>query len=343
MRTSDIKLLVLTFIIISVSFLEAASVVASDKQVDRLSKRIIVINDGYYRVIAINTGEGIVVIDAHVSVKDMQECMKIITDEFNTNDFRYVVYSHGDLEHVLGHQALENSVHVSHIGLRLRSEKNARFIAYIDSILPAKEAEFAFLDSTDENYTNILDEINKLKWHRQANYIAIQLKPDIEFSDRMVLAFDSMNVEIIYYGMGHGYSLFVSVPEEQFLFCSTASSTILIPFWFLEHNTDYVDVERSIGILSEFVNQQDSLKHIVPCHGPYLTNRQLEETYDYHRVMYESIEAAIKQEKSLNEVLQELALNKTFADYSFAREANEETIDKHTRNIELMWDYLKNQ
>lgn len=335
--------MVLTFLIISISFLESASVVASEKQVDRLSERIVVINDGYYRVIAINTEEGIVVIDAHVSVEDMQECMKIIAEEFNTNNFRYVIYSHGDLEHVLGHQALENSMHIAHVGLRLRNEKNASFIAYIDSVLPLKEAEFAVLDSTDENYSKIRDEINKLKWHRQANYTALQLKPDIEFSDRMVLAFDRLNVDIIYYGMGHGYSLFVSVPEEQFLFCSTASNAILIPFWFLKHNTDYVDVERSIGILSEFVNQQDSLKYIVPCHGPYLTNKQLEETYDYHRVMYESIEAAIEQEKSMNEVMQALALDKTFADYSFTREANEETIDKHTRNIELMWDYLKNQ
>jgi hypothetical protein len=346
MKTIDFRFITLPFLLILILFLPATKIFASDKEVDRITDRIAVINDGYFRVVAINTGEGIVMIDAHVSVEDMQACKELIAKEFNTNVFKYIVYSHGDLEHILGYPVFENSVHAAHLGLRIRNQRNAKYLAVIDSILPEKEKELAMLDSTAENYNSILDEINGLKWRKQAIHSAMKLKPDIEFSDRMTFTFDSLTVVLIYYGMGHGYSIFVSVPEDKFLYCSTASSKIPIPFWFLEYNTDFVDINRSIGVLSEFVNQQDTLNHIIPCHGPYLTNNMLKENYDYHRIMYEYIRTAVKEGKTLEEVREKLALDKIYADYVFAQNINDETIEKHKKNIELMWNYLldaKNQ
>jgi hypothetical protein len=340
MKTINFRFITFPFLLILILFFQAIKTFASDKEVDRISDRIAVINDGYFRVVAINTGEGIVMIDAHVSVEDMQACKELIAKEFNTNDFKYIVYSHGDLEHILGYPVFENSIHIGHLGLRIRNKRNAKYLAVIDSILPEKEKELAILDSTAENHSTMLDEINGLKWRMQAIQSAMKLKPDIEFSDRMNLTFDSLTVELIYYGMGHGYSIFVSVPEEKFLYCSTASSTIPIPFWFLEYNTDFVDVNRSIGILSEFVNQPDTLNHIIPCHGPYLTNNLLKENYDYHKIMYEYIKDAVNEGMTLEEVSKNLALDKIFANYSFAQNINDETIEKHTKNIELLWYYL---
>ncbi len=336
MRLSD-----LSFIFATILILHVADLFASEMEVDRISDRIIVINDGYFRVVAINTSEGIVLIDAHVSEEKMETCKELIKQTFNTNKIKYVIYTHGDLEHVLGYPVLINSTHIAHLGMRIRIKRNAETLHYIDSILPERETELARTDTTAKNFPPLLDEVNSLRWRKQALQTAMNLSPDIEFADRMTLQFDTLTVEIIYYGMGHGYSNFIYVPEERFLHSSTASTILPVPFWFLEYNTAFVDVDGSLDVLSQFVHQQDTLNRIVPCHGPYLKNKELQELYDYHKVIYETVKTGFGEGKTLGLIQEELAIPKAFADYDFAQKTNEDDLEKHKLNIEWMWKYIE--
>src|SRR4030042_6446780 len=68
-------------------------------RVQKLNDRSILVNFGYDAVSAINTEQGIVVIDAGISTGLTSRYKKIIQKEFRRDDFIYVINTHGHQDH----------------------------------------------------------------------------------------------------------------------------------------------------------------------------------------------------------------------------------------------------
>ncbi|OFY62265.1 MAG: hypothetical protein A2V64_10915 [Bacteroidetes bacterium RBG_13_43_22] len=68
-------------------------------RVQKLNDRSILVNFGYDAVSAINTEQGIVVIDAGISTGLTSRYKKIIQKEFRRDDFIYVINTHGHHDH----------------------------------------------------------------------------------------------------------------------------------------------------------------------------------------------------------------------------------------------------
>jgi glyoxylase-like metal-dependent hydrolase (beta-lactamase superfamily II) len=313
---------------------------SSDIKVDRLGNKIIVLNDGYFRVIAILTEQGIVLIDTHKSNEDMQRCKKIIENEFKTDKFRYVINSHEDLEHILGNSLFNSSVNITHEGFKIGVENFKKLLVEFDKKNSEVLSKLEKCDSTSEEYKTLKQEAARNKMYCDGFRTAQLIKPDITFSDRMVLHFDSLTVNIIYYGLGHGHSVFVYIPEERFLFSSTCNHHMPNMFSTLKFSDKYTDVDRSISVLSEFINAKDTLKYIVPCHGEYLSNNDLKDIYQYYKTMWDGISKAKSESKSLEYIKSEFALDKRFNSYKSFAVITEDQIKQHNTNIGLIWEYL---
>ncbi|MEI6123258.1 MAG: MBL fold metallo-hydrolase [Bacteroidota bacterium] len=71
----------------------------------RLNSKTLVIGLGADAITAIATQKGIVVIDAGISATLTSRYRKIIENEFQRNDFAYVVNTHGHHDHTFGNNA----------------------------------------------------------------------------------------------------------------------------------------------------------------------------------------------------------------------------------------------
>jgi glyoxylase-like metal-dependent hydrolase (beta-lactamase superfamily II) len=308
--------------------------------IDTISSKIIVLNEGYDRVSAIKTSEGIVIIDTHKSTADMSRLKKVIVDYFNDSNFVYVINTHPCLEHINGNSLFPNAQKIAHSNFAVseQPDSNDNRIAFINKQVPKLKAELA--SATDTNKKGELQRSIEYLVAMKNDFFKSALPPDISFTDRLSLKVGDLTFEMVFIGGGaHGNSsIFIYIPEEKTLFTGSALAMPPIIYktggWITRH-----DVERWITVLDEFISQPE-LENIVASHVNYYTVDDLTEMRDY----YSLISTTIKENQSNNiskdetiEILSYKTINKRFEIF----DDNEKSKDRHENNVIILWDYYK--
>ena len=81
---------------------------------ERISNHILTLNFTGVSVTSILTSDGIILFDTHRSPGIMQKIKEIISREFGTDVYKYVINTHGHWDHVGGNALFKNSEIIAH-------------------------------------------------------------------------------------------------------------------------------------------------------------------------------------------------------------------------------------
>jgi glyoxylase-like metal-dependent hydrolase (beta-lactamase superfamily II) len=309
--------------------------------IDTITSKIIVLNEGYDRVSAIKTLEGIVIIDTHKSTADMSRMKKLIINHFNDSNFVYVINTHPCLEHINGNSLFPNAKKIAHSNFAdtEKPDSNDNRIGFINKNIP--QLEDKILTTTDTSEKQELQKRLDYLAAMRDDFFKSALPPDLSFTDRLSIKVGDLTFEMVYIGDGaHGNSsIFIYIPEEKTLFTGSALAMPPIIYktggWITNH-----DVDRWISVLNEYIGKSD-LENIVASHIKYYTKKDLTEMRDYYSLISSTIRE--NQTKGLTKdetfaILDYNSINKRFEIF----DDNEKSKDRHENNIMILWDYYKN-
>jgi cyclase len=192
--------------------------------VSNIRKNAILITFGSDAVTAINTHEGIVVIDAGISTKLTSKYRKIIEKEFQSKNFRYLINTHYHPDHYGGNSVFEEAEIIGYksgINEIMKQWKDTTNV--INSISKiVNEYELQLQDSElgtvqwIESFTQKMRYVNALKDAQNNSKI---MQPTITFEDSLQIDIGEIKFEMIYFGKCHSNSdILIFIPELKILF-----------------------------------------------------------------------------------------------------------------------------
>jgi glyoxylase-like metal-dependent hydrolase (beta-lactamase superfamily II) len=320
---------------IALSFLSLA---CYGTDIDTITDNIIVINEGYDRVSAVKTSEGIVIIDTHKSTQDMSRVRKQIINYFNDSTFVYIINTHSCLEHINGNSLFPKTPKIAHANFahKPKPDSTDNRIAFINNYIPDLKSKI----SQTKDSAAIVELNIKLNYYSamRSDFFKSAIPPDITFTDTMKLKVGNLTFELTYVGEGaHGNnSIMVFIPEEKTLFTGSALAMPPIIYkpgsWFQKQ-----DVDRWISVLDAYIETED-LENIVASHVRYYSKNDLREMRDYYKLVSTTIKQNIAKGKSKKETLENLSYNEIDKRFDVFHADNKEQ-ERHENNIEILWDY----
>jgi glyoxylase-like metal-dependent hydrolase (beta-lactamase superfamily II) len=192
-------------------------------EIQKINEQCILIKFGADAITAINTKDGIVLVDAGISSGLTARYRKIIEHEFQRKDFALLINTHGHPDHTGGNSSFPESGIIGHVNClnEMNEQWNNRekSLKNLSKIVEDYELQL----KTSEPDTREWNEILTQKIRYQYAYLdaksMIPCKlPDITFSDTMNIDMKDITIEMIYFGNSHSHSdILIYVPEMAIL------------------------------------------------------------------------------------------------------------------------------
>ncbi len=286
-------------------------------------------------------------IDTEVSPGVMRPIKEEIERQFQLDDWAYVVNTHAHMHHAGGNSLFEKAKIIGHDNLAadmqwlINSQKNEE-----DKKRFSEHAENTIKDMQARLEKAGPDEKEKIKGHIEFWKLLNQdiqagfevVKPTMTFSERCILDLGDIQVELIYFGKGHSDSdTVVYIPQEKVL---VTSGICYGRLQGINGEVTLADIERSIAVLEEFIDDEVELKRIIPAHEESITKKDLERKRDYYKTMLEGLRSAKQNGQSIEQAKESFAVQKKFPFYNKEEQDAQDIQEKQNRNIEIFWDLL---
>lgn len=313
---------------------------AQEITVDRLTERIVVIDEGYFRSVAILTEKGVVLIDTRQPLAKMTEIKALIKQEFGVDTICYIINSHGCPEHIGGNSAFPEATVLMNDGFFKRKELYEEQKAAVDSFEVQCNNEH-LSDSSREAFCT------KFKggegWRRACIY-ALEENPDITFSRELTLHFEELSIQVVLIGLGHGYSNFIYIPQERFLHTSTINEQRRPLLFWVPIKADVEEfLPYQINKLQYFLSVCDSVDYIVPGHRDYYQSNELKQMLSYYINLYTLAEAYYTTNSVYEDFEACLAIGNNFKNFGWLKDLTTEELKRHNDNVLWLWTYLENK
>jgi glyoxylase-like metal-dependent hydrolase (beta-lactamase superfamily II) len=210
--------------------LEVSAIYVTSQKIDslieiqRVNERCILIKFGTDAITALKTKKGIVIIDAGISSGLTARYRNIIENEFQRNDFIYVINSHGHPDHYGGNTVFSESGIIGHINcLQEISEQwndMGKRIKSLSKIVENYELQLKASDPDKKEWDEIFTQKTKyLNAYYDAKNLIAAKRPDVIFSDSLTINTGDVTLEMIYFGKCHSNSdILIYIPEMAILF-----------------------------------------------------------------------------------------------------------------------------
>jgi glyoxylase-like metal-dependent hydrolase (beta-lactamase superfamily II) len=190
----------------------------------KINEKTIVISFGTDAITAIKTEKGIVIIDAGISTGLTNRYKKRIEAEFNSNNFTYLINTHGHPDHIGG-----NNVFTA---VKIVGQENCLQEISEQNLNPEKHRldlkrivdDYDLQLQKTKPHTREWDALYTQKirylyaYYDVINNTGIN-KPDITFPDSLNIDMEDVTFKIIYFGKCHSNSdIYIFVPELKILF-----------------------------------------------------------------------------------------------------------------------------
>lgn len=191
---------------------------------NKIRNNVVLITFGADAVTAINTKEGIVVIDAGISKGITQKIRKVIENKFRSDNFKYLINTHYHPDHYGGNSIFEETEIIGHSNgkneITEQWKDTARVINRLSSIVNEYESELKVseLGTVDwtESFTQKMRYSNALMDAQRHSKI---LQPTRTFKDSLQINTGEIKIEMIYFGKCHSNSdILIFIPEIKILF-----------------------------------------------------------------------------------------------------------------------------
>lgn len=193
-------------------------------QLNRIDENTLVIAFGADAISAIKTKEGIVVIDAGISRGLTKKYWKRIEDEFNITHSNYLIYTHAHPDHYGGNSVFPDTKVIGHMnGLKEiddRQEDPDAVLKSLAGIVEEYDAEIQSYQRLSDDWIRAFTQKIRYQYAYDDFKAGVPIKkPDITFTDSLVLSMGGINFEMKYFGRCHsGSDILVYVPESGILF-----------------------------------------------------------------------------------------------------------------------------
>jgi len=337
--------LVLMVCVISVSVQTAQEIPIKTQ---RLSDRVLFIRTGNSSVMsnvtAVATTDGIVMIDAHYKPAMGENIRSVVEDVFDRSDFAYLIYSHAGVDHIGGSPAFADAVIIGHQNCIDHIESLHKTIEDID-VKEGMAPRLKLIQEQIDAGTDDPSQMTKLEeallyWSEMADLLASGFryaKPSILFSERMNLQMGNLSFELCYCTPGYSKSdILIHVPQEKLLVTGDIFVKHRIPLF-----DERTDLDRWKAVFKPFIDKEIEIQHIIGCHGELMTIDDIGAQLDYLNDLWEAVNAAKREEWTLEQAKQKLSFNDRYAHLSHLETRWVSTpFDLHERNIEQVWKAL---
>ena len=227
------------------------------------------------RVTAIDTQDGIILIDTHRSPSIMKAILDSVKTTFSKKTIRYVINTHGHWDHTGGNQLFDPSILVGHENI---PEFMNQFPANTpNNILNIKNKlqDFSLTQRVEKRITDLAawqSILNDL----ESSYKPVSPKILVKKGDKITVS--GLTLEFYSCGYLHtNHDLFILVPELNILFVGDVMSSY--SQWSFSNNT-LTDLEGLSSLLKKIMKDNPNLEWIVPAHGKAFPPKDISKTID---------------------------------------------------------------
>ncbi len=193
-------------------------------KVNRIRSNVIIISLASDAVTAVNTQDGILVIDAGISNSLTTIYRRMIEKEFQRNDFAYLINTHSHWDHTGGNQVFPDAVIIGQENCiteinRYWKEKE-KIKNSLKKIIDEYDNKIMNLDPEWQDSLDIYSQ--KLRYQCAYNDLVsdrVITLPTETLKDSMTINLGDISLELIYYGRAHsGSDILIYIPELKLLF-----------------------------------------------------------------------------------------------------------------------------
>jgi glyoxylase-like metal-dependent hydrolase (beta-lactamase superfamily II) len=245
---------------------------------EKLNDKAIIIRFGGEAVTAINTQNGIVVIDAGISTGLTSRYRKLIEKEFQRNDFAYLIITHGHHDHYGGSSVFSDATIVAQENcvkaIAARWNDPDKVKSNLLKVINEYDKE---MDTLKKGSTEWIDDY-MLKTRFQCAYDDIMNnrpaeKPDMTFSDTLNIDMGDLTIHMTWFGKAHSDSdILIHVPKLKMLFTGDLFSKYGRPSI---DDIKSLDDERCTKAIAWMEARMDKTDVIVGSHGQILSKEDL--------------------------------------------------------------------
>jgi len=310
-----------------------------------LSENVLFIQTGASPVmsnaVAVSTGKGVVLIDAHYSPGWGEKIRSLVRSTFPGEKVAYLVYSHAGVDHMGGAAAFPHAVVVGHEACVESINDLHRSLDSIDirrAMHPRLQRIWQGIENPEKEPARLVKRREAfLYWSNLSELLATGFrytKPHITFADRMGLSLGKSRLELVYCTPGYSKSdVLIHLPREKML---------LLGDIFLPHRVPLLnresDLKRWREVFRPFLEGEIEIRHILGCHGNPITLDQIHAQLDYLADLWESVGKARRQGLSLAEIQARYALERRYPHLCHLNTRWEGTpFDLHERNVKQAW------
>ena len=275
-------------------------------------------------VVAFATAKGIVVVDTLGVPKLDRKLRKVISRELGRDDFKMLINTHEHADHTGGNAAYADCTIVAHAlcgaGMKANEAHRERSCEWLASRAGeirreiAKQKEPAATKRLEEEL--VMDRL-RLEALKEKTLPAFPMRT---FTDRMTLDMGDTTFELYYTGGMHTASdIAVFVPERGLLLTGDTMADV----WLNDTPGCLAAFMARSGVRHDFplllenwamlLARKDRIRDIIPGHwNGDVSVAGFEARYEYVKALWEGVQAAAVQGKSLDETLAEYRLQTRF-------------------------------
>ena len=247
-------------------------------KVKYINEKTILVSFGVDAITAIKTNEGIVVIDAGISTVLTLKYRKIIENKFDSNDFIYLINTHGHPDHTGGNSIFDDAIIIAHENCKKEIAKQWENPDKIKISLSKIVDEYKTkLESSAKGTSEWYDAFYQKTRYENAYTDALNNRkittPEKEFSSTLDIKAGEITFHLMYFGKAHSESdILIFIPELRLLF----SGDLFFPYGrpslrnFDKENTS--QCKKALDWLSSNLNKIDT---IISGHGQIMNQEDL--------------------------------------------------------------------
>ena len=237
------------------------------------------VNFGYDAITAIETDQGIVIVDAGISTELTAKYKKLIENVLHNDDFIYVINTHGHHDHIGGNTVFSQAKVIGHdncsIDVSERWTNPFKSMISLSNIIEDYEQQLQqSAPNTAEWYDIFTQKIRYMSAYSDVkNRVPVRL-PDITFSDSMTLDLGDTVFEMIYFGKSHSNSdIVIYIPELKLIFTGDLFSKSGRP----GINLSAIDEIRCMQAIVWIQKRINRIEKVIEGHGQILSTDDLKQ------------------------------------------------------------------
>jgi glyoxylase-like metal-dependent hydrolase (beta-lactamase superfamily II) len=247
--------------------------------IGKLTDKTILVRMGYDAVTAIATQRGIVVIDAGISTGLTAKYRKIIEKEFQRNDIKYLINTHGHTDHTGGNSVFADSFIIGHenclteISDQWKDPEKVR--SSLLKIVNDYDRQLQKLVSGTDEWNDIFCQKMRYQYaYTDALNNSPVIKPNVTFDDYFDINMGDVNLNLIFFGKAHSASdIIVHIPEVKILMVGDLFSRYGKP-GIKNENKQFA--ERWLKVIKWIDDRWVNIDIVIDGHGQIMSKEDLQ-------------------------------------------------------------------